>query len=141
MDAGTLYILGPGSTTVPIAAKLGLSKTLLGVDVVLDGELAASDASEETILRLLEGRRGVVILSIIGGQGFILGRGNQQISPRVLRQVGKENIVIVATPEKLASLRGHPLRVDTGDPTLDEELKGYYKVVTGYGRRTVVKVG
>jgi len=141
MEPGVLYILGPGSTTVPIAEKLGLEKTLLGVDAVLDGGVVARDASEETLLGLLERRRGAAILSVIGGQGFILGRGNQQISPRVIRRVGRQNIVVVATPEKLASLRGRPLRVDTGDPGLDEELKGYYRVVTGYGRRTIVKVG
>jgi predicted polyphosphate/ATP-dependent NAD kinase len=141
MEPGVLYILGPGSTTAPIAAKLGLDKTLLGVDAVLDGELVACDASEKTLLGLLEGRRGAVVLSVIGGQGFILGRGNQQISARVIRKVGKENIVIVATPEKLASLRGQSLRVDTGDTGLDEELKGYYRVVTGYGRRTIIRVG
>lgn len=141
MEPGVLYILGPGSTTVPVAAKLGLEKTLLGVDAVLDGELAARDASEGTLLGLLEGRKGAAVLSVIGGQGFILGRGNQQISPRVIRRVGRENIIIVATPEKLASLGGQPLRVDTGDPGLDEELRGYYRVVTGYGRRTIIKVG
>ena len=77
---------------------------------------------------------------MIGGQGFILGRGNQQISPSIIRRVSKENIIVVATPEKLASLRGRPLKVDTGDQGLDEELRGYYRVVTGYGRRTIVKV-
>ena len=141
MEPGVLYILGPGSTTAPIAIKLGLDKTLLGVDAIVDGAMAASDASEETILGLLEERRGAVILSVIGGQGFILGRGNQQISARVIRHVGKEGIIIVATPEKLASLRGQPLRVDTGDLGLDEELKGYYRVVTGYGRRTIIRIG
>jgi len=141
MEPGVIYILGPGSTTVPVAGKLGVEKTLLGVDAVLDGELVAGDASEETLTGLLEGRRGAVVLSVIGGQGFILGRGNQQISPMVVRRVGKDNIIIVATPEKLASLRGRPLKVDTGDPALDEELKGYYRVVTGYGRRTIIRVG
>jgi predicted polyphosphate/ATP-dependent NAD kinase len=140
MEPGVLYMLGPGSTTVPVAAKLGMEKTLLGVDAVLDGQLAARDASEETLLGLLEGRRGAAVLSVIGGQGFILGRGNQQISPRVIRRVGRQNIIIVATPEKLAGLRGRPLRVDTGDQGLDEELRGYYRVVTGYGRRTIIRV-
>ena len=141
MEPGVLYILGPGTTTAPIAAKLGLGKTLLGVDAVLNGELVAGDASERTLLELLEGRRGSVVLSVIGGQGFILGRGNQQISAGVIKHVGREGIIIVATPEKLASLRGQPLRVDTGDPALDEELEGYYRVVTGYGRRTIIRVG
>ena len=141
MEPRVLYILGPGSTTAPIAVKLGIEKTLLGVDVVIDGGLVARDTSEEVLLRLLDRRRGAMVLSVIGGQGFILGRGNQQISPRVIRRVGRENIIIVATPGKLASLRGRPLRVDTGDPALDEELRGYYRVVTGYGRRTIIRVG
>mgnify|MGYP002725758663 FL=1 len=79
-------------------------------------------------------------MSVIGGQGFVFGRGNQQLSPEVIRAVGRENIMIVATPNKLATLRGKPLRVDTGDHVLDEELKGYHKLHTGYGRRTIYRV-
>ncbi len=79
-------------------------------------------------------------MAVIGGQGFVFGRGNQQLSPEVIRAIGRENIMIVATPNKLATLRGKPLRVDTGDHGLDEELKGYYKLHTGYGRRTIYRV-
>ena len=140
MSPELLYVLGPGTTVKPIADILGLEKTLLGVDVVKDGKLVMSDVNEKKLLEIIKGKKTQLIVTVIGGQGFVFGRGNQQISPDVIREVGRENIVIVATPDKLASLGGHPLRVDTGDPSLDEELKGYYKVHTGYGRRTLYKV-
>ena len=140
MEEGTLYVIGPGTTTRAIATALGLDKTLLGVDVVQDGKLAARDANEEKLLDLIEDRKAKIIVTVIGGQGFVFGRGNQQISPRVIEEVGPENIIIVATPEKLAALKGRTLLVDTGDEELDEELSGYHKVVTGYARRSVYKV-
>jgi predicted polyphosphate/ATP-dependent NAD kinase len=125
---------------MPIADRLDVEKTLLGVDVVKDRQLIAKDVNEKQLLSVIEGEDVRLIVSVIGGQGFVFGRGNQQISPKIIRKIGRGNIIIVATPEKLASLRGHPLRVDTGDSGLDEELKGYYKVHTGYGRRTLYKV-
>ncbi|UCH58199.1 MAG: ATP-NAD kinase family protein [Candidatus Bathyarchaeota archaeon] len=140
MEDDCMYIIGPGTTTRPIARQLGLEKTLLGVDIVHKGRLLASDANEERLLELLEGRRAKIIVTVIGGQGFVFGRGNQQISPRVIRKVGVENVIIVATPEKLASLKGRALLVDTGDRELDEMLSGYHKVVTGYARRSVYRV-
>ena len=140
MDDECLYIIGPGTTTRPIARLLGFEKTLLGVDVVRGGKLVASDANEERLLELIEGGRAKIIVTVIGGQGFVFGRGNQQISPRVIERVGRENVIIVATPEKLAALRGRKLLVDTGDPRVDEMLSGYHKVVTGYARRSVYKI-
>ena len=136
-----LYIIGPGTTTRPITEKLGLKKTLLGVDVIRSGKMVAADANESRLLGLIEGAKAKIVVTVIGGQGFVFGRGNQQISPEVIRKVGKENIVIVATPGKLASLRGKPLLVDTGDAELDRELSGYYRVITGFGRRAVYRVG
>jgi predicted polyphosphate/ATP-dependent NAD kinase len=108
MEDNTVYIIGPGSTTKTIVEKLGLEKTLLGVDVVQVGELLALDANESRILELIEGSKVKIIVTVIGGQGFIFGRGNQQISPEVIRRAGKKNILVVATPEKLASLKGGP---------------------------------
>ncbi len=140
MNPDLVYILGPGTTVKPIADILGVEKTLLGVDIVKDGKLVKHDVNEKQLLEAIKGKDTRLIVTVIGGQGFVFGRGNQQISPSVIRMVGRENIVIVATPDKLASLGGHPLRVDTGDSELDEELKGYYKVHTGYGRRTLYKV-
>jgi len=136
-----LYIIGPGTTTRPIAEKLGLKKTLLGVDVIQRGKMVAADVNESRLLGLIEGVKAKIVVTVIGGQGFVFGRGNQQISPEVIRKVGKENIVIVATPGKLASLKGKPLLVDTGDAELDRELSGYYRVITGFGRRAVYRVG
>ena len=140
MEKDVLYVLGPGTTIRPITERLGLHKTLLGVDVVLNGEFVAADANEERLLELVEGLETRIIVTVIGGQGFVFGRGNQQISPRVIRSVGVGNVTIVATPSKLAALQGRPLLVDTGDPELDETLSGYAKVVTEYGRRVVYRV-
>jgi predicted polyphosphate/ATP-dependent NAD kinase len=140
MERDVIYVLGPGTTVRPIAEKLGLSKTLLGVDVVLNGELVAADANEKKLLELIEEKEARIIVTVIGGQGFVLGRGNQQISPQVIRSVGVENVTIIATPAKLAALQGRPLLVDTGDPEVDEMLSGYAKVVTEYGSRVVYRV-
>ncbi len=139
MERGTYYILGPGSTTAAITKHLAEAKTLLGVDVVLDGKTVLQDASEESLLAALgRGFRAVVIVTPIGSQGFIFGRGNQQISARVLKQVGSQNVWVIATPTKLA---GTPiLRVDTGDKELDETFRGRMRVLTGYKRKKLVPV-
>jgi predicted polyphosphate/ATP-dependent NAD kinase len=142
MHPGTLYILGPGTTTRTIMTRLGLEKTLLGVDAVLGGALAGRDLTEEGLLHLLEAHSAAhIVITAIGGQGHIFGRGNQQISPAVIRRVGTAGITVIATQTKLLSLEGRPLLVDTGDPVLDGELRGYVKVVTGLGERTMYKVG
>ena len=140
MKPEILYILGPGTTIKPVTDNLGLPKTLLGVDVIKDKKLVALDVNEKQIIQIIKDQKVMLIVTIIGVQGFVFGRGNQQISPRVIRMIGRDNIVIISTPDKLASLKGHPLRVDTGDYALDEELKGYYKIRTGYARRTIYKV-
>lgn len=137
MRDGSAYILGAGTTTAKIAEKLGLEKTLLGVDVVQDGHLILKDASEQDLLRLLDQGKNAknvksvkIIVSPIGAQGFILGRGSQQISAKVLQRVGVENLIIVSTPHKLAELK--KLLVDTGDAKLDKILSDRLLVVTGY---------
>jgi predicted polyphosphate/ATP-dependent NAD kinase len=143
MEEGVLYIVGPGTTTRAIAEELGLEKTLLGVDVVLDRALMARDANEAQLLALLDERgehRAKIIVTPIGGQGYVFGRGNQQISPRVIERVGRENVLVVSTPDKLYALGSQPLLVDTGDRALDEMLSGYVTVVTGYNERAVRKV-
>jgi len=140
MEEDYLYIIGPGTTTRAITTRLGLEKTLVGVDVVEGEELVAADANEAQILRLLTGRRARIVVTPIGGQGYIFGRGNQQISPEVIRRVGRANLVLVSTASKIESLYGRPLLVDTGDPAVDEMLVGYHHVVTGYRERIVYKV-
>jgi predicted polyphosphate/ATP-dependent NAD kinase len=131
MRDGSAYILGAGTTTARIAELLGVEKTLLGVDVLQKGELLIKDASERDLLALLDREKSVkVIVSPIGAQGFILGRGSQQISAGVLRRVGEENLIIVSTPHKLAELPR--LLVDSGDLEMDRILAGKRMVVTGY---------
>jgi len=134
------YIIGPGTTTRPILTNLGLSKTLIGVDVVCGRELVIADANEMSLLELLENQAAKVVVTPIGGQGYIFGRGNQQISPKVLRKIGLDNIIVISAPEKILSLDGRPLLVDTGDYDIDKALSRYIKIVTGYGERIVYPV-
>ncbi len=137
----TLYIMGPGSTTARIASVLGMEKTLLGVDVIHNKRIIAKDVNEEELIEILQrykSHRKMIIVSPIGGQGFVFGRGNQQISPRIIREVGKENILVVSAPSKLKHLK--KLRVDTGDPELDQELRGYIRVLVGYGKYKIMKL-
>jgi predicted polyphosphate/ATP-dependent NAD kinase len=134
MRDGSLYILGAGTTIHKIAELLGLGdeKTLLGVDAVKDGKLVGKDLNEQELLHLLEGDKGKakILVSPIGAQGFIFGRGNQQLSAKVLKKVGVENVIVLATPHKLSETP--VLLVDTGNEELDERLSGYMSVVSGY---------
>jgi predicted polyphosphate/ATP-dependent NAD kinase len=115
-------------------AAIKLPNTLLGVDVVRDSRLVAGDVNEEALLRLLRQAPGpaTILVTAIGGQGHIFGRGNQQLSPAVIRSVGLENISIVAAKSKIADLAGRPLLVDTNDTALDLDLCGMRMIVTGY---------
>jgi predicted polyphosphate/ATP-dependent NAD kinase len=142
MEEGRTYLFGPGSTTAAIMARLNLANTLLGVDVVRDGAVLANDADEETLLAQLAAAVGgaSIVVTIIGGQGNLFGRGNQQFSPEVIRAVGLDNIVIVAAKSKIAALEGRPLLVDTNDPELDRALCGWRTVITGYEDRILYRV-
>jgi len=140
MEEDRVYLIGPGTTTAAVVKELGMEGTLLGVDAVCNGELLGRDLSEEQLLKLIEERRSGIVVTVIGGQGYVFGRGNQQISARVIRKVGRENVTIIATRGKLLSLEGKPLLVDTGDPAVDKLLTGYFQVVTGFSQRKVVKV-
>jgi predicted polyphosphate/ATP-dependent NAD kinase len=132
MSDDYIYVIGPGTTTRSIMEKLGLKNSLLGMDVVYQKKLLANDVSEEELLNLIKGKKAKIIITIIGGQGHIFGRGNQQLSPTVLNQVRKENIIVVSTREKLNTIFGSPMLIDTGDSETDNMLEGYYKVVVGY---------
>jgi predicted polyphosphate/ATP-dependent NAD kinase len=140
MEPGRAYVLGPGTTVRAIAERLGMRKTLVGVDVIRDGRLVVADAGEDAILAVVDDGPASVVVTPIGGQGFVFGRGNQQIGPRVLRAVGRGHVIVVATRQKLASLAGMPLRVDTGDPEVDAELAGHVLVVTGYRDRAAYRL-
>ena len=133
-------LIGPGSTMQRVKQQLGVCGTLLGVDAFSEGALLGLDLNEQDILALLEDRPARIILSIVGGQGFLFGRGNQQLSSGVIRAVGKKNIVIVASSAKLSGFSPNGLRVDTGDETLDDELTGYLPVMTGARRHVMMPV-
>jgi predicted polyphosphate/ATP-dependent NAD kinase len=140
MQPGWRYILGPGTTTRLIAGRLGFPKTLIGVDVyTLAGPLAL-DAGESELIALVENQPAKIIVTPIGGQGFLFGRGNQQISPRVIRKVGPDNILVISLAEKLNALKGRPLLVDTGDPAVDALLAGYLPVIVGHRQKVIYRV-
>lgn len=138
MEADYLYIIGPGSTTRGLMEELGLENTLLGVDLVKNHELLASDVTAieigQAIAEVMAKANGMakVVITPIGGQGHLLGRGNQQLTPEVIRRVGRDNLIVIATKTKITELNGRPLLVDSNDPVLDRELSGYIPVITGY---------
>jgi predicted polyphosphate/ATP-dependent NAD kinase len=147
-------VLGPGSTVRAVAARLGVAKTLVGVDVVdlapgdaawatPEARLVALDVGASTLERLIARGPATLVLTPIGGQGFVLGRGNQQLAPPVIRAIlagGRDRLVVAATAAKLASLRGRPLLVDSGDAELDAVLAGHVTVITGPGERTIYRL-
>ena len=138
MKFDVVYIVGPGTTTRTIADLLDEKKTLLGVDLFCNNKLIAKDVNEKQILKKTKGKHAQIIVTPIGGQGFIFGRGNLQISPAVIQQVEMENIVVIATEDKIKKLK--KLRVDTGDPNLDHKLQGEIKVITDYKKELVMHV-
>lgn len=140
MEDGCLYIIGPGTTTARIMDRLGLAGTLLGVDAVRNRKLVGADLDETRLLALVDGARAKIIVTIIGGQGYVFGRGNQQISAPAIEKVGRENIMVVATMAKIVSLEGRPLLADTGDEATDKMLAGFIGVVTGPGQRAMLRI-
>jgi predicted polyphosphate/ATP-dependent NAD kinase len=132
MAKDVYYIIGPGTTTRPVMENLGLPCTLLGMDVVMNKKLVVSDAAEKELLEITGENACKLVITPIGGQGYLFGRGNQQISPKVLKNIGKKNIIVVATKQKISELRSSPFLVDTGDDETDKMLMGYIRVITGY---------
>jgi predicted polyphosphate/ATP-dependent NAD kinase len=141
MQTECLYILGPGTTTRAVANRLGVEKTLVGVDVITREGVIALDANERQLLNLIPDQVVKIIVTPIGGQGFLFGRGNQPISPEVVMRVGRENIHVICTPDKLHTFAGRPLLVDTGDAKVDELLNGQVTITTGYRERAVYRIG
>jgi predicted polyphosphate/ATP-dependent NAD kinase len=138
---GTLYLFGPGSTTAGVLRQLGLPGTALGIDAVLDGQLIGADLSEREIVALMaEAPATQLILGVIGGQGFLLGRGNQQLGPPVLARLRPADLVIIATVAKLAALVPPRLLIDTGDDAAFSGLCGYHRVRTGPSRYMMMQV-
>lgn len=140
MKKDTYYLIGAGTTTRAVMRELELENTLIGVDLVYNYDLVANDIYGHQILELIGDKPVKLVVTVTGGQGFLFGRGNQQLTNKVLRRIGKENIIILATKEKILKLRGQPLLVDTGDAELDEMLSGYHHVICDYNETIVCKV-
>lgn len=140
MEDDIYYIIGPGSTPQAVMNKLQLNNSLLGIDVVKKKQLVAEDLSEQELLKIIDEKKAKIIITPIGGQGFIFGRGNQQISPAVIKKVRKDNIIIISTKQKLNALLSKPLITDTHDSATDDYLRDYYKIVTGYHESVVYKI-
>jgi predicted polyphosphate/ATP-dependent NAD kinase len=135
-DPKKTYILAPGSTVGAVKAELGFEGSPIGVDVWRDGEVVVKDATEKEILAALgEEGENVIVVSPIGGQGFVFGRGNPQLSPEVIQQCSVE---IVASRSKLDGVS--VLREDTDDPELDEELQGWWRVRVGKFETRMMKL-
>lgn len=129
-----LFVIGSGSTVAAVMEELAIDNTLLGVDVLQEQKLLCSDVIESDLYQYVVNSESPVklVITVIGGQGHIFGRGNQQLSPRVIRAIGTENIIVVATKTKLQALNHRPLIVDTGCQQLDKDLSGFIPVVTGF---------
>ena len=142
MEPDCLYLIGPGSTTAAVMTQLGLDNTLLGFDAVADEQLLGSDLSAVDIGALLDSWEGPVkaVLTVIPGQGHLLGRGNQQLTPELLRRIGRDNLIVLATKSKLAELQGRPLLLDSNDPELDEQWSGFIPVITAYRDAVMYRV-
>jgi len=142
MQDDTYYVIGSGTTCAAVMQQLGVNNTLLGSDIIYQGALVTADAVEKDLLELLHRKVKVIfIITIIGGQGHIIGRGNHQISPEVIKLAGWQHFQIIATKSKLQSLEGRPLQVDSGDIALDHLLYGLKKVITGYRDQVIYSVG
>ena len=141
MAPGVLYLIGPGTTAKRVLAALGLEGTLLGVDAVRDGALVGRDLSEAEGLALAGAGPIGVIVGVTGGQGFVFGRGNQQIGPEAIRRAGPARLIIVASAAKLVALPAPRLLVDTGDSTLDAALAGRVRVRTGPRQSMLMRIG
>lgn len=143
MEDGVLYVVGPGSTTLALMDEMGLAGTLLGVDLVCDKKLLAADVSLQAIEQACAQHDAEVsvIVTAIGGQGHVIGRGNQQISPALLRRAGRQGLKIIATPSKLEELEGRPLLIDSNDPELDRDWSGFCPVVVGYDEVVMYPLG
>jgi predicted polyphosphate/ATP-dependent NAD kinase len=136
-----MLVWGSGGTLRQICKQIGKESTLLGIDIQ-HAEMMYNDLNESGLLEIINQHQGEIklLLSPMGGQGFLIGRGNLQLSPDVLRAIGTDNILGIATPAKLLGL--NELRIDTGDEDLDAEIRGkkYLKVLQGYRTTRVIRV-
>lgn len=132
MEEGIYYLVGPGTTPRAVMDGLGLENSLLGIDIIRDKKEVKLNCNEKEILEIIKDNNSKLIITPTGGQGYLFGRGNQQLSAEVLRKIGKENIIIVSTESKIINLHGKPFLVYTGDSETDKYLAGYYRIKVGY---------
>jgi predicted polyphosphate/ATP-dependent NAD kinase len=140
LERDTIYLFGPGRSTKLVLRHLGFEGTLLGVDAVKDGKLIGRDLAAGRIEALIKDQHVKIVVSVIGGQGYLFGRGNQQFTPKAVRRVGRENIIVIASQAKLLALGQNRLLVDTGDADLDRDLAGYIRVEIGPSRSTLMRI-
>jgi predicted polyphosphate/ATP-dependent NAD kinase len=140
MEPDTLYAIGPGRSAKRVMQAFGVAGGMLGTDLVLGRELVARDANERTILDAAKDRPLRIVVGVIGGQGYVFGRGNQELSPAVIRRAGRDGITIIASQQKLLALEDKRMLVDTGDPLLDRTLAGYWRVVVGPQEDMVMRI-
>jgi predicted polyphosphate/ATP-dependent NAD kinase len=140
LEEGINYLIGPGTTTKAITDMLNQDKSVLGVDLLRNKNIITMDLNESDILNFITEKSSKIIVSPIGRQGFIFGRGNLQLSPKVIRKVGIENIIIISTKYKLQNIPNQTLRIDTRDTTLDEKMRGLYRVVVDYDELRICEV-
>jgi predicted polyphosphate/ATP-dependent NAD kinase len=139
LEHDVLYLLGPGTTTKAVTDELELRKTILGIDAVFDGKLVGADLNEKGIMELCNKyEKRKIIVTPLGGNGFVFGRGNKQFTPEVIKKIGKANIIIVGTKDKVNSL--DCLRADTGDYEVDRLIAGYTRVLVGYKEEMLMEV-
>ena len=140
MDVETLYIIGPGTSAQSVAKAAGQTASTLGVDAMIGRKIVAHDVDDTSLLHLAKGRKLRIVLGVTGQQGFLLGRGNQQIGANLVRRAGREGLMILATEEKLTQLNQPRLLVDTGEPDLDLQLAGFVRVTTGKRRKMIMRI-
>lgn len=141
MAPGVLYVIGPGTSAGAVVTAMGETPSILGTDAVRDGQLVARDATAAELEALAGDGPVRIVLGVTGQQGFLLGRGNQQISPTLIARAGRDGLVVLATEDKLAALAQPCLWVDTGDPALDQSLAGFIRVKTARNRETMMRIG
>ncbi len=140
MEEDVFYLIGSGSTTYRILEELDIGGTVLGVDIIKNKKMIAKDVYEQQILEIIGNQPAKLVVTPMGGQRYLFGRGNQQLSDKVLEKLAKADILLISTPAKLKALKRKPLLAYTGNPAIDQKVSGYYQVVTGYGQYSMYKV-
>ena len=139
LENDVYYLIGPGTTTKAIT-DINQKKTVLGIDLLLNKKIIVRDLNEYQILNYIEGKKTKIIVSLIGRQGFLFGRGNLQLSPAILKKIGPENIIIISTKYKMFNLPTQILKLDTRSSDLDKKMRGLYKILVDYDEIIICRI-